>query len=356
MKKVNIAVVGLGSIARTHIASLRALPAVRPLAVQPVLHTLVTRRPAEVAAEAIAMGFAAVTDSLEGALSGTDVDVVDICTPNALHREAAMAALARGKAVYCEKPLASNLADAEAMAAAAAAASTVTQVALVYRYHPVAMRLKALLEMGAIGQLLQFRATYNHSGYLNPTANKGWRSRSELSGGGGLLDLGVHVVDLLQLLAGPLRLEHADTRTLVRHRLPGAGAPPQEVDVDDWALLHVVTHAGVPGTVETSRIALGSECFRLEFYGTGGSVVCDLGRDAEPQVRRFAPEPLPVPGHPALQYLPPSRLTLGPFVDAHQAGLYHFLLRFVGEDPTPGWAPDFTAALTAERIIYEALA
>lgn len=354
MQEMQIAVVGLGAIARTHVAALRALPAMQAAAVLPVLHTLVTRRPEQVRAEARAMGFARVTDSLEEVLSDSTVDAVDICTPNSVHRSAVETALAAGKAVYCEKPLAAAVADAEAMAAAAAAADVPTQVALVYRYHPAVLRVKALLERAAIGDLLQFRAAFRHSSYLNAATAKGWRSQQVLSGGGALLDLGVHVLDVLHLLLGPLALDHAAARTLVPARPVAPGEPPVAVEVEDWALLHLHTAGGVPGVVETSRIALGSEGVRLEIYGTGGSITCDLARDMEPAVRAFGPVPGPAP-EPARRYLPPPRQTAGLMMDLHQAGLLHFMLRCTGADPTPGWAPTFADSLAAERLVHAAL-
>ncbi|HLN64239.1 MAG TPA: Gfo/Idh/MocA family oxidoreductase [Symbiobacteriaceae bacterium] len=349
MKEIKLAVVGLGAIARTHIGAMRALPTVRKPEVMPVLHTLVTRRPADVMDEAKAMGFAVVTDDLEAALA--NVDAVDICTPNALHRGAVEAAVAAGKAIYCEKPLSSNLADATAMAEAVAASGVVAQVALNYRYHPAVLRLKALLDAGAIGELFQFRVTYNHSGYLNAQVNKGWRSQAELSGGGALLDLGVHAIDFMQLLVGPLWLHHAETRTLVRQRVNVSN-----VSVDDWALLHVETEAGVPGVVETSRVALGAECQRVELYGAKGSLVVDLATEGEPRLCAFDGTAPVVASIPATRLLPPARLSLGRFVDTHQASLYHFLLRVAGVDPAPGWAPGFADALAAERLVYAALA
>lgn len=355
MPEIQIAVVGLGAIARTHIAALRAIPAMQAAAVIPVLHTLVTRRPEQKAAEARAMGFGRVTDRLADVLADPAVDMVDICTPNALHRAAVEAALAAGKAVYCEKPLAADVADAAAMAGAAAATAVPTQVALVYRYHPAVLRVKALLERKAIGPLRQFRAVFNHSSYLNAATVKGWRSQAGLSGGGALLDLGVHILDVLHLLLGPLALDHADARTLVPARPVAPGEPPVAVEVEDWALLHLHTAGGVPGVVETSRIALGSEGVRLELYGGGGSITCDLSRDTEPAVRAFGPVPPPA-AEAARRYLPPPRQTAGLMVDMHQAGLLHFLLRCAGADPTPGWAPTFADALAAERLVHAALA
>jgi predicted dehydrogenase len=160
---------------------------------------------------------------------------------------------------------------------------------------------------------------------------------------------------MLQLLVGRLDLQHAEAKTMIPHRSVVPGQPPVDVDVDDWALLHVTNPAGVPGVVETSRIALGAECCRIELYGTNGSIVCDLHHELEPRVQTFGPAPA-VAEPPSLQYLPPARLSLGAFIDAHQASLYHFLLRCAGTDPTPGWAPRFADSLEAERLVYEALA
>jgi predicted dehydrogenase len=350
MQKINLAVVGLGSIARTHISALRTLPVVRKPEVLPVLHTLVTRRPAEVMEEALAMGFERVVGSLDEALTA-EVDAVDICTPNAMHRQAVEAAAAAGKAVYCEKPLASNLGDSQVMAQVVAAAGVVNQVALNYRYHPAVIRLKAWLESGAVGDLVQFRFTYNHSGYLDPKVNKGWRSQADLAGGGALLDLGVHAIDMMHLLVGSLWLHHSETRTLVRERVNVAN-----VQVDDWAQLHVETEAGVPGVIETSRVAMGAECQRVELYGTKGSLVVDLMTETEPRLRTFDGSTPAVAELPAAKLLPQGRLTMGRMVDTHQAALYHFLLRCAGTDPAVGWAPGFGEALAAERVVFEALA
>ncbi|WJH33377.1 Gfo/Idh/MocA family oxidoreductase [Paenibacillus sp. CC-CFT747] len=183
MKTVRFAFVGLGNIAKTHIVALKAMPVIKKLPFQPVLDTLVTRNLSANENQARAMGFTHVTDSLSEALKDRELEVVDICTPNAMHLEAVRHAAAADKILYCEKPLTDTYENSAELVRTAGDRHP-HQVALVYRYHPAVMRLKEAVRLGLIGEVLQIKLSYRRSGYLDAKRPVSWRLKDDLSGGG----------------------------------------------------------------------------------------------------------------------------------------------------------------------------
>lgn len=345
------AIVGFGGIAKTHIIALKSLPVLKETPVIPVLDTLITRNPERVREQALAMGFAHVASSLEEALQTRSIDVVDICTPNALHLEAVQTAAAYGKAIYCEKPLTENYRHS-LLLTDVASGLPITQTALTFRYHPAVMRIREALKAGLIGEVLQCRISYRRSGYLDAKRPIGWRMTQELSGGGAISDLGVHVLDLFRHWFGELAEVSGRTTTHVRQRPDAADSDTlTEVKVDDWALMQLKTVSGIQGVAEVSRIAWGAEAFAVDITGTKGSLVCDLEKETSPRLKLLdGSSPLmPVPS--SLTLLPAEKETLGNAVDSHFAALYHFLHRLNGDDRWPELAPALDDCLLAERWI-----
>ncbi|EXX90260.1 oxidoreductase, partial [Paenibacillus darwinianus] len=285
MKTVRFAVIGFGNIAKTHMTALRAMPIIKRLPIVPVLDTLVTRSPDKHAAQAQAIGFRAVVATAKEAAAAGGIDAFDICTPNARHFDDAAAAVSAGAAVYCEKPLTDNYERSQALVANAAKhPELVTQLAFTFRYHPAVMRIKGLLESGTIGDPLQCNISYRRSGYLNPERPVSWRLESGMSGGGAISDLGVHVLDLVRHWFGELSAVGGETNTYVKKRKDASGQGWTETDVDDWAVIDYATASGVKGMLEVSRIAFGSDAFEIRIVGSRGSIVCDLERQATPDV------------------------------------------------------------------------
>ncbi len=131
------------------------------------------------------------------------LDVVDICTPNNLHYEQILAAAKRGKHIYYEKPLCLNGAEAAALQTELADCKSIIQGAYVLRFSPPAVaKARALLKKDALGKIHSFRFTSYHSSYLNPDRPGAWRLKHATSGGGALMDLGSHLLDLLRFLLG----------------------------------------------------------------------------------------------------------------------------------------------------------
>lgn len=354
MKTVRFAIVGFGNIAKTHINALRALPVIKRLPYVPVLDTLVTRRPQETRVQAEAIGFGLVTDALSAALAEREIDVVDVCTPNALHLEAVQAAAAKRKAVYCEKPLTDRY--AHSLRLAEAAAGLPAQVAFNYRYHPAVMRIREILRQQLIGEVHQCRIRYLRSGYLDASRPVSWRLDDRLSGGGAITDLGVHVLDLFRHFFGEITDIRGEVNTFVKRRpAQDSAAPPVDIRVDDWAAMSLTTSGGVRGVAEVSRIALGAEGFFIEIAGTRGGIVCDLEKESEPRVKLLNGSSPALPEPASLELIPDAKTTLGFAVDSHFGALNHFLHRLAGEDRWEGLAPQLSDCLRAEEMIDRVL-
>lgn len=390
MRKIHFAVVGLGNIARTHIVALRAFPAIKKSSVLPVLDTLITRDPERLRAQAEALGFAHIGSLLPEALAARPIDAVDICTPNALHLDAVLAAFDSGRSVYCEKPLCDSYERSRRLAEAAEAAGAgsafapmhrggaagrpgrkdseapsapslrfIGQAALTYRYHPAVMRIREALRLKLIGDVLQCRIAFLHSGYLNPNRPVSWRLDESLAGGGAVTDLGVHVIDLIRHWFGEITDVTGETSIFVKERPIEAGSPNKaQMTVDDWALLRFETASGVKGAAEVSRIAWGAEAFRVEIFGSGGSITCDLEHDYLPRIKRLDGSSPAVPAPSCLELVPDEKMTMGQHLDCHFGSLHHFMLRLADEDrwAEEGLAPELGDCLEAERWIAAVLA
>jgi predicted dehydrogenase len=163
-----------------------------------------------------------------------------------MHAEIVQAAAAAGKHIYCEKPLAVNVAEAKAMVAAVQAAGVITQMTFNFRFVPAVLRAQQLVEEGFLGRIFSFRGRYYRSSYIDPQKPLTWRQRKAIAGGGALFDIGSHILDLLYSLVGPYESVQATMDTLIRQRPTAPGsAELQPVDVDDIALLHLRTANGV---------------------------------------------------------------------------------------------------------------
>ena len=355
---VPIAIVGFGSIARSHLSALRALPATRSLEVRPVVALVVSERAHAIRDEVAALGIPLVVPSVGEALQVSELLLVDICSRNDRHAEQAHMALEAGRSVYVEKPIGRTADEADGLAAAASAGPP-AQPGLVVRYAPMLVEVRALLGAGAIGELLHGRLGSFHGSYLDPSRPMSWRLRSAVAGGGAMLDLGVHCIDAVRFLAGELTVRAASAKTMVARR-PADDGGESRVDVDDWSWAELETPGGATVTVEASRVSLGGEGMPFELYGTEGSIVGDLGAGTyalrrfdgrEASFQREVRGDQLVRGVDALR--PPPRLSLGSFVDLHAAALHHAALRAVNRDPAPGLAPTLADAAIAERLAHD---
>ncbi|HWB36496.1 MAG TPA: Gfo/Idh/MocA family oxidoreductase, partial [Rugosimonospora sp.] len=209
------------------------------------------------AAAATSLGYESSTADWAEAVSRPDVDIVDICTPNQFHAPVALAALAHGKHVFCEKPLAAEPAEAVEMARRAAEAGVVTQVGFNYRHTPAISFVKQLLDNGELGRPLQFRASYLGDGSFWADPNR-WRARRSTGGTGTIADVGSHVIDASEYLMGEIRR----VVSLVRAKDPTAAWYPESTRIADSHL----DEAGV-WLAEYGNGAIGT--FAVSSYSTG---------------------------------------------------------------------------------------
>lgn len=208
-------------------------------------------------------------------IAAADVDLVSIVTPPHRHAEMAIAALQAGKHVLCEKPMALNMAEAEAMLAAAQAAPN--QLALVdheLRFHPQRIQLRRLLREGYVGELLAIHLDRLGSERLKPTVPWSWHYAAEL-GGGMLGALGSHLLDLARWLVG--RIDGLTAQVQVGHQVrhdPTTGTQ-HTVTADDYAhvMLHFSNH--VQGTLTVSGITPGGYGMSITLIGTQGALRLD---------------------------------------------------------------------------------
>ncbi|GGZ04628.1 Gfo/Idh/MocA family protein [Streptomyces poonensis] len=291
---LGVGMVGYAFMGAAHSQGWRTAGRVFDLPLSPVLAAVCGRDGDAVRAMAGRHGWAAAETDWHALITRDDVDLVDICTPGDSHAEIAIAALAAGKHVLCEKPLANTVEEAEAMVQAAAAARERGQLAMVgfnYRRVPATALARKMVAEGRLGALRHLRVTYLQDWLVDPEFPLTWRLRKEAAGSGALGDLGAHIVDLAQYLVGePVAGVSALTETFVRERpLPagassgladaGGGDGRGPVTVDDAALFTGRFASGVIASFEATRFATGRKnALRIELNGERGSLAFDLER------------------------------------------------------------------------------
>ncbi|MFG2949498.1 Gfo/Idh/MocA family protein [Streptomyces adustus] len=290
---LRVGMVGYAFMGAAHSQGWRTAGRVFDLPRQPVLAVLCGRDGAAARKAADRHGWAAVETDWRALIARDDVDLVDICTPGDSHAEIALAALAAGKHVLCEKPLANTVDEAVTMTRAAEEAYGRGRLAMVgfnYRRVPATALARRMVADGRLGTLRHVRVAYLQDWLTDPGFPLTWRLRKELAGSGALGDLGAHIVDLAQYLAGErLAGVSALTETFVRERpLPGGAgsgltampaAGTGTVTVDDAALFTGRFASGALASFEATRYATGRKnALRIELNGERGSLCFDLER------------------------------------------------------------------------------
>ncbi|MEO8241774.1 MAG: Gfo/Idh/MocA family oxidoreductase [bacterium] len=223
----------------------------------------------------IANGFASIGE----AIAWGQFDAVTNVTPDAAHFATTMPVLAAGKHILCEKPLATNEADADAMAAAAAKAGVVNMVNLSYRNVAALQKGAQMVRDGAIGTVRHFEASYLQSwltqpawGHWDKESQWLWRLSSKHGSKGVLGDVGIHILDFATFVAGQ-SVEEISCRLATFHKAPGDKIGDYVLDANDSATMQVVMGNGALGTVAATRFATGHlNDLRLRLYGDKGGL------------------------------------------------------------------------------------
>ncbi len=225
-------------------------------------------------------GVSVVSTRYEDIVSRDDVQAVIIATPNFLHKPIALAAMAAGKHVLCEKPLALNAADAREMAVAADRAGVRHMTAFTYRFVPAMRYLKHLVTSGDLGQPYHYRSCRLQDW---GTRGLGWRQVKKLAGTGELGDMLSHRIDFAHHLVGPMSRLVANVKNLT----PMRGGQPN--DTDDWVAILAEFRSGATGVLESSKLASGrNESWRsldyVEINGSEGTFEFTTGKWNELQM------------------------------------------------------------------------
>jgi predicted dehydrogenase len=280
---LRIAMIGHAFMGAAHSHAWRTVGRVFELDRPIDLRLLCGRDPVATAASAARLGWAEHGTDWRQAVERDDIDVVDICTPVGSHADIAVAALAAGKHVLCEKPLGLDLAAAQRMATAAEraqAAGTLNLLGHNYRRVPALARLRDLVEGGELGTVRHLRIAYLQDWGADAEVPMSWRFRAADGGSGALADLGSHIVDLTHFLTGRrLTTVSALRRTFVTDRPDPDGGPRVPVDVDDAVWWTAELDGGAVASFEVSRVATGRRNgLELEIFGDRGSAAFDLQR------------------------------------------------------------------------------
>jgi UDP-N-acetyl-2-amino-2-deoxyglucuronate dehydrogenase len=252
------AIVGCGVISRTHARAIAALPDAH-------LVTAVDVEPERAAALTAQFGGEPETD-LGRALSRADVDIVSVCVPSGLHAEVGCLAAAAGKHVLVEKPIDITLGAADRLIAAAEGAGVKLAVISQHRFDAGVRQMKDIISSGRLGRLLvgdAYIKWYRTQDYYD---SGDWRGTWALDGGGCLMNQGVHYVDLLRWMMGPVRSIVARCRTAAH-----------QIEVEDIATALLEFENGAVGVLEASTSIYPGMGERLEISGTGGTLVVESG-------------------------------------------------------------------------------
>ena len=356
MTTIGVGLIGTGYMGKCHALAWNAVKPVFGDGPKPRLVHL-----AEVSAElahrrAEEFGFEKSTSDWRALVADPEVEVVSVTTPNAFHAEMAIAALEAGKHLWCEKPMAVALPDAERMAAAARVSGKVTALGYNYIQNPAIRQIKRLLDEGAIGTVNHVRFEMDEDFMADPEALFYWKSEAS-SGYGALDDFGVHPLSLMQFLFGGV------TRVMAQLSMPFADRPSRDGTrrkVETWdiasALLELTN--GASGVMALNRSAWGRKGrIAVQVFGSKGTIAYDQERMNEFQLYR-SDDPSGTQGFRTV-LTGPVHAPYDRFIPAPGPGLgfnelkileCHELLRAIGGEP--GQIVGFDKGLEIERAVH----
>ena len=277
MTHLNVALIGYAFMGRAHSNAYRQVgPFFNPKH-PPRMKVLCGRSAKGVEAAARQLGWEETSTDWREVVRRKDIDIVDIATPGDSHAEIAIEAAKAGKVVFCEKPLANTVKEAEQMLAAVKKAGVLHMICHNYRRVPAVMLAKRLIESGKLGTLYHYRGTYLQDWIVDPNFPLVWRLRKEAAGSGALGDIASHSLDLARFLVGEISEVTAALETFVKQRpLPENPKKKGAVTVDDASAAVVRTmlrlRAGTTrcrGAAASGISATSSTTWKAARHGSG---------------------------------------------------------------------------------------
>jgi predicted dehydrogenase len=281
--------IGYGFMGKAHSNAWRQAPHFFSLPATIEMHTICGRNAKAVEEARVKFGWKHASTDWREVVNSPDIDIIDISTSNLTHAEIGIAAAKAGKHVFCEKPLAMNVADAKKMVAAARQSRVKNMVGFNYRRVPAIAYAKKIIDSGKLGEIRHFRGTYLQSWVSDPNFPMNWRLRKETAGSGAHGDLCAHLIDLAHFLVGDIEAVVGLQETFIKERRKeaqaiGLGATAgkgfEKVTVDDASVFLArftkskSVAAGAYGTFEATRLAPGHKNYnRFEINGANGSLI-----------------------------------------------------------------------------------
>lgn len=274
IRTLNVGIIGFGFIGKVHAYGYLTLPLFyEELGLRGRITHICTSKMATAERAKNQVGATVATTDYRAITENPEIDIVHICSPNHLHKDALLSAMAHNKHIYCDKPLVANMEEAREILEALPRYTGIAQMTLQNRFFPACMRAKQLIAEGFLGSVLEFRAAYLHAGSANPDAPLKWKLSAD-AGGGVIADLASHVMDLVHHLLGDYESLLATTHIAYPER-PSVDNPGLRVKVEteDCVMLLARMSCGALGHLEATKIATGAEDeLRFEIHGQNGAL------------------------------------------------------------------------------------
>jgi predicted dehydrogenase len=365
MKTLGVGMVGYGFMGKIHTYGYKSLPMLyepTPAAIRLVGAATRSEESGRLAVEQ--GGYEFSTRDYRDLLARDDIDIINCCTPNDSHRDIVIDAIGAGKQVYVDKPLALNLEHAKEIVAAEKQAESAgirckRQMAHNYRFVPAILRAKQLVDEGRLGQVYTFSLRYLHSSNVDPNRPLHWKSDKSVGGGGVLVDLGAHIIDMTRYLLGDFKRVCAQPITPIKERPDGNGGRVR-VETDDVCFVLAELANGATGMLEASKLATGAnDELTVEIRGSDGAILFNL---MDPNWLRFYDNTKPdaplggekgflriecVQRYPKPAAIPGPKLSVG-WTRFHFASIYEFVRRVVEGEPGD---PSLSDGLATHRVI-----
>jgi len=280
-KTLNVGLVGYGFMGRTHSNAYRKVTHFFDVPYEPVLKVVCGLVEDDARAFANQWGYASHTTDWRQVIADDSIDVVDICVPNNMHAEIAIAAAQAGKAICCEKPLALDVAQAEQMVDAVEKAGVANLVSFNYRRVPAVTLAKQLIDEGRLGRIFHYRANFLQDWTISTDVPQGgmatWRLDAKAAGSGVTGDLLAHCIDTAMWQNGAISSVSAMTETFVKERKHAETGKVEPVGIDDACTFLCRFENGSLGNFESTRYARGHKAlYTFEINGENASIAWDL--------------------------------------------------------------------------------
>jgi predicted dehydrogenase len=378
MPTLNVALIGQGFMGRTHSNAWGQVAKFFKPPLKPVMHSIFGQPDENPTVFADNWGWKNASTDWEQLVRSPEIGLVDVATPNYMHAPVARAAIAAGKPVACEKPIAGSLGDARQMVAAAKAANVKTFVWFNYRRCPAVAFAHQMVKSGKLGRLYHVRAVYLQD-WAGESVPLLWRFDKNLAGSGAHGDLNAHIIDMTRFVTGQEITEVAGAiaETFIKERtLPSGvatggiadgrqgGGEKGKVTVDDTVLFLARFSGGAVASFEAARQATGNlNRNGFEINGSKGSIKFNFEQMNELEYYD-ATLPRAVQGwtrincthggdHPyAANWWPDAHIIGYEHGFTNQA--YDILKVLAGEAPTVP-IPDFEDAYQTQRVLEAAM-